>query len=439
MIPLQNSIHKMDLLQRPGDVNIKDVRIISPTGFEISIWSFVEQLDIYEDIFANTLKGEVAMVESYNLPQHVPILGFETLRVIFGTPSCPDVTAEFRIYKVSSRILGKQDRTQAYSLCFASRELVTNTQVLVSESYDNKRADEIVGKIFNDYLLPSSPLVRVTRAKDRHHYVIPYWSPLYAINWLTSRSQSETNPDECDFMFYQTLDGYNFVPLSELKRGPVVQEYVYYPANVRDPSGERDIDKEFRNVMSYTILESHDKMMQCEQGMFASTLLTHDIVRKKWEYTTFSYRETFPKTKHLESHPVIPYQNESVTQTTDSRYKYLPKHSHRHDGYVDNEKFEDWSLQRSSLIEQALAIRVQLEVPGDSRRRVGDVVQFELPSPEVNANKDQWTDLYLNGKFLITSIRHRIRHDDYTCFIEIAKDSFQTPAPDQKSNMTRHT
>ena len=85
---------------------------------------------------------------------------------------------------------------------------------------------------------------------------------------------------------------------------------------------------------------------------------------------------------------------------------------------------EDWMRQKVSQRQQTDNIKLAFSAPGDSAREVGDVIWFNFlsnrPTPTDDGHK------YLNGKYLITGLRHQIKSNlEYTIHIEAMKDSYK--------------
>ena len=85
---------------------------------------------------------------------------------------------------------------------------------------------------------------------------------------------------------------------------------------------------------------------------------------------------------------------------------------------------EDWMRQKVSQRQQTDNIKLAFSAPGDSAREVGDVIWFNFlsnrPTPTDDGHK------YLNGKYLITGLRHQIKSNlEYTIHVEAMKDSYK--------------
>jgi hypothetical protein len=124
--------------------------------------------------------------------------------------------------------------------------------------------------------------------------------------------------------------------------------------------------------------------------------------------------------------------NETFSDKILSHRKFLPKHSYKWDEIEDNEQYLDFSLNRHSLMNQIGSVGMEIDAPGDSRRRVGDIVQVDIVSQEDTAKKNEWRDTYLSGRYMITRIAHNIGRNEYNMILTLTKDSFDDPIPDYK-------
>ena len=176
---------------------------------------------------------------------------------------------------------------------------------------------------------------------------IPNWNPFKAINFLASRAIS-SNPfsNGANFVFYETLKGYRFISIETLMMGgfrgykelqifptrsahydrnpdeataksnktsyipvfsdgsldenpftPITGEsgqgksyvatYSFKPSNI---SGQTAEEKAYA-VTNFDIVHTFDTVKNLGLGMYANRVLTHDLVRMKWEKSDFHYIE----------------------------------------------------------------------------------------------------------------------------------------------------
>ena len=64
-------------LQSPGDVDIQELFLVTAKGNYINLDSYLIEFNIYEDLFSNTLSGDIAISDSRNLIKELPIMGDE--------------------------------------------------------------------------------------------------------------------------------------------------------------------------------------------------------------------------------------------------------------------------------------------------------------------------------------------------------------------------
>jgi hypothetical protein len=295
--------------------------------------------------------------------------------------------------------------------------------------------------------------------------VFPYWSPFYAINWLANRSHSIVeNKIASDYLFFQQLNGiYNFVPLSYFKSKPVVASYI------RTPSDKTKELLQYRNIEELVILSHGDKMRDVTSGVYSSSYKTLDITKKTIEFGLFNYFDSFYRTIHTEdsprivssdlnksgvSNPIITAESYSFGGTPNksnpysdriaSYIKILPKKSNKfgdsknyqHESMIDNDQYENYILLRQSMMNQIGTTMVQIKVLGDSRRRVGDMVELLIPSMEdpSGIEKDFEYDRYLSGNYMVTKINHSFTHNNYELIITLVKDSYAQPLSNVKQD-----
>ena len=109
-------------------------------------------------------------------------------------------------------------------------------------------------------------------------------------------------------------------------------------------------------------------------------------------------------------------------------------------GLLTRDQIEQVLGKRISQQRQIESVRIQIEVPGDSAREVGDLIYFSHPSDEAEDKQSGITKehKYLSGRYLITALRHKITGEEYTMIIEASKDSYLSePSSGFKANIPK--
>ena len=160
----------------------------------------------------------------------------------------------------------------------------------------------------------------------------------------------------------------------------------------------------------------------------SSMLVVHDLVKKQQRSVVFKETdilEDIPKTG-VKTHFQAEDPQAKKLFTKPATMDYFPVTSYTTYStvfpVVDNMKTEDIYLKRKFQLNSLLSgQKVVIEVFGDSRRRVGDIVELFVPKIQADAQVfDDPTDKNLGGKYLVTGIKH-IFNMGYTCKMELTK------------------
>jgi len=474
-----------------SDVTIKKINIISQSfqgGRPYDLIPHLREINIYENIFSNSLKANITLDEAMNLPQTLPIVGEEYVEIDITIPGMSEKYNDdtyivnpisMFVHKITNQKL-KTPQSQSLSLELVSESYMNNIHSRISKSYNNKKAgghDGIVRDIYFRYL---DPILRKMRTgifeptKYLEECVIPNWTPFQAINWLARRSISSQTKDAANFVFYETLQGHYFRSLTTMSLSEPVLIFALEPAKV-DP---KKVERFSRGIVACDAIEiAHQPEMikNINRGCYASTLITHDIVTKKIQEQQYNLQKSWNDVKHLNSDAPVnfndrplkigsiggqnfinstsnlvdispnvsfaPPKEGQVTQTQaltrlsdcyDSAVYFKPKHSQMYavkpDHDYDN-NVENWKLQRNSQMTLFDGLKFNVQCGGIPFLRVGAVVEIYMMSPQSNIGYESKEDTKLSGRCLVTAIRHVITNNfgntEYKLWVELSMDSVQ--------------
>jgi len=437
---------KTEELFHPGDVLIEQVILRSGLR-EVDVQRIMVSFNIFEDIYSNVLSGSLTLIDSINLIGTFPIAGLETVEIVFKTPGFPGAPAtelNMRVYQISDRNTGSAgvltDTTQSYTLQLVSHAYFRNQERRVRKAYSQMPISEMVERITGNIL---GEEVFVEATTGIQSFVIPSWKPFKAINWLASRARPEENPAAANYLFFETADGFQFRSLNDLSQRTPAMRLVYDPANFRSHrsgsgSGRsRSILPEMQLIRSYTILQSGSTMDRVNQGMYASKLITHDIVTKTFKTDVFDYLSNFAKLHHIEDQLVDSEGNVTTQKAKafpghaehgsnpDALVRFYPKHNQMFDGIQDYDESQKWLLQRNSQLRQFESLRIQVEAPGINWLRAGQIVVLDVPRPENvkgSIHPDD-RDPEVSGNYIVSNIHHIVSPDSHEMILELSKGS----------------
>jgi len=438
-----------------NDYTLKEIIIKSPSGGDVDVSGegVLISCSIYEDLFSNTMSASLSFMDTNNIVKHLPIIGQnEKLTITFKLPwensEIKELTYEFEIYRVSLRKISSVGKRQVVTLKAVSESQFKNIHTKISKSYYDT-IDGMVEEICKDYLgIEKSKndknsdgtnleILEKTDSEKRK-FIIPNWRPFDAINWLAERASAEGNGKACHYIFYQNRDGYKFTTVEKLfKVDTPRMEYLYMPRTYREtPTRFRDVGHEMRNIQRLTFEEPGDRLNENIEGMYGSKILTHDIVTKKYEVTSFKLKDEWDETAHTESDYPICRNLDKYSNEEDTVFSFCPIHKNLNmendrggETVEQNEKYKEWLLRRKSLLKQLSTHIIKVNVSGDSRRSCGDIVFIKFTPLEPGEEKPLPTDNYITGKYLVTSINHVITRQGYEMNMELSKDSVSEPYP----------
>ena len=451
-----------------GDVVIDKLQCEGALG-SFDLITHFEELNIYEDIFSNTLQAHITLQEAYNLPQYIPFMGEETIDcsirlegVVGATESSIIQPPKFHVHDLSDRFL-KTPKSQRYSLDLVSEQYMSNLHAKVSKSYADFTIDEIVGDIWSNYLDDDKDLF-VEETERNEHIIIPNWHPHDAFNWLATRATSIEDDAAHNFLYYESMDGSNFISLNSLIEAEPTLVFSLEP-RVDDHTQIEGLAAGHVKVDKIIYDNQFHKIKNVKRGQYSSKLITHDIVKKKIVQHDFNGFNEWFAYNHLGAFPPLsnsdteiqtgntyrtslapPFdsnmaitEGRQISDYTDSRVDFYPKHDKLYAKDIAHEydnRVEDWFQRRNQQMQLFDGVTMQVECAGISFIRVGMTVTLQVPSPETTSHGklDVAFDKFLSGKYMITAIKHVFTQQahgnfGYKMLVELTKDGLSSVVP----------
>lgn len=423
---------------KAGDIYISDLVLVTDSGVEISLIDIFSEIDIYENIFENETSGVVFVVDALNLVGKLPITGNERIRIRFISPGRSRFYEnEFQVYSVNDRLLTKEAE-QVYSLRFSSLMTVTNKVTSLNKSY-SAPSSEIIKDIFKlafnnvNSHYPQSIRAKVQDTEFNMRCIIPGWRPLDAINWVANKTYAMQGKNQVtvpDFIFYQNQEGFQFRSLTSLAQAAPSLKYIRGYSNINE-GRNIDINREMRIVSNISFEgTSSNKLKSIEMGLNSSSMILIDPIRQTAVKKTFSYQDFFDSTSHMYPNSLerrVPDASGISLSNTIGGQDYI--FNRPSSNYSGQESDGNYHLQRKSILESYDSTKIQITVPGDSDRTVGEVVYLSLPSPQQQSQEEE-EDPMSSGKYIISALRHSITRKSYSLVQTVSRDCFLNGIPD---------
>jgi hypothetical protein len=427
----------------------------------------------------------------------------------------------FSIFKMTDRReTSAQKGITEYTLHGVSKEYITSLKTKVQRTTVNTRTKEpqkistVVRQLYREFFRWSTKKIFIEPTKNLTNMIIPNLTPFKAFDFLASRSVSAgQHAVGATFLFYETVTGFFFISIETLFAGGGMgymkpaddppgtspqegqysfgtqrskETYTMWPKRLQQPpdtkvSAAERTAMEMVSVDNYEFTSNFDVLENLTKGMYANKLLTHDLVRMKYDTTDFNYidRSIQRKEKIIRSDG-SEEEKERIISAADKKnfadgFAHLDKGSlctdYQHalgssDAHVSfyptnfghseiphfkngigvktvkegdimgplniiPNRVEQWMQQRIVQTQQLNNVKVFIRAPGRSNRMVGDVIDFKIPAvmdvvqrgkekPKPDEHK------YLSGKYLVTKLRHHFTPEKYLLEFECIKDSLKS-------------
>lgn len=426
-----------------SDVIVSKFNIISSSGKQLkeivdgnAAWNYISFSESLGLLQGDTqfLSGEATIVDRINILNEMRLVGDEMIELKFQTPQKREIDFVGRVYNID--ITQPDEDTRVINLKFCSTEKITADQLKISRSYRMVPYSDMAKDLFAPLNKIDNKKIYAEPTKNVGSLIVNNKSPIDAINMVTRVSRSK-NYMGANYVFFEQSDKtFQFTSIENLVDPSKVEPTIKY---VKEQSlGQKNDLRTLVGIKSYKVLSLPNTVRSVQSGVYGSTIVSNDLLKRKVSYNTFNYDKSFDKYKSVNFSLMAGghgkttlINNKTYSERNSSAVHFLPKHYNSFDTELNyNDDREDVSLVRISQMHQINSIRLQLIVSGDSQRRVGEVVEVLLPPPSTIKREGDFDSL-LSGRFLISKIKHIISSDNagYNTMLMLVKDSYSTPLP----------
>lgn len=395
----------------------RSVKIKNKEGKEFNVTAFVSEVSIFEDLFSNTMSGELVFVDSKAASDIINLSGNEklTIELLVDQNSSEVEIKEFYVYSTTSRIR-KNPTVEVYKLQFVSFESVLNENTKVYSAITGSN-DSSVKQLFK-YIGSEKPLDS-EQTSGNFKFVMPSWTPFEGINWYCGRSISSESGGSY-FLFFENMKGFNFKCIETLIKQPPVETYKY------EPAGTSSLVKDVFNIREYEVVNMCDSIKGINENY--TTLWTNDLIRKKVVKKRFEFEED-NKGKLNDELIGASDKNGFGVSLKERRDIYgsevIIKPETRNVHSQTGTYYYDSIQTKLSAMRQFSNLKIRFLAFGTRKIKVGDVIDINfLQTKAITVdNKDLSEDKLLSGRYLITAVRYIFGIQDFHISVEAVKDT----------------
>ncbi len=403
--------------QYSGDLKKHSVSI---DGKDIT--NFISVAHVFQDIYTPFWSAQVLFIDTNNLLMNMPIKPGAKMEIYlesdFPTSQAGSKKFVFYVYKISDRAVHKQE-SQSYILHGISNEFWNNEKVRISKAFSGKTPDEIVNELVQNI---GGTLETADIDPLSYDVLIPNWSPITGIEWVTRFTKSAMGG--ADFVFYQSdTSKYKFRSLEKMLTDRSGIEFRQVNPNTRTTGSTSEEEETFFNIEKYEFLHQHDAVRNMQTGYYANQILTHDIISKTITTTDYNYGDDIP-----DDAMKAPWDSHLFKDAELSNISYFPVHPSIRNGVTPEETVTNWAGSRKSNLMKFEENRLVAQVNGFGKmwEILGKSVNIQLPSHQ-DIDETQINDKYYKGNYVVTAIKHAISFGKYRAVLELGKKRLDKP------------
>lgn len=443
---VNNSNIPNNKLKHPTDYNLQDLSLISTKlGGPLDLKPYMVEFNYFEDLFNNTISGNVVMSDAVGVLNFGETSGTEFIHIKLSKSDDLPHTLErtLRVYGISNRHFDPANNKEVYTLEFCSEEYLLSEQYRLSKSYKGINISTLVWDICNTYLKigtndKNSKSISIDETIGINDFVLPNKKPIETINWLANFAVPKKYPNGADIIFFENKMGYFFTSLQHMYQTKPIFKYYYNPKNITS-----DALVNMTNVLSFQVVKYVDTLDAIHKGSLGNRILTVDPFRRTKTVTDFDYDTYFRNSAKLNSSPITNnYKNKQGKSLYDPPpkdleagvYRMMITNANQQQGgsYTKN---KPGTVQNDFQIEKVIPNRVaqlglatnnvlKITVPGNPALTIGTCIEFNLASSSpLNDKQTRPIDPFLSGNYLISAVRHMISPTSFVTVLEICKDS----------------
>ena len=374
-------------------------------------------IDYYESLDSPTIALTVSFIDVDQVISRVGITGGEYIDVTVKINGFDDFKLTSEKHKLmlnSVRDVITETNKQVATLEFITTESIINETARVNKKYAGNVTSTVKELLKTDTKgIQTSKNFESDEAANSYAFVGNLKRPLDTIQWLCPKSQSSTK--NFGFLFFETLDGYNFKSIEKL----LDQDSVRYTHT------DRPMEGSFK-ILQNNLNQTNDIGMNLRMGMYANRTTYVDIENQNvdvvdFDITQLDLKKPVKLLDGIEKHPT-----RLMLRVND--YGVSQKGSKKEDTVPESELavYQNKSYIRNNIL---FSQSLQISIPINPDLRAGNIIDVRLPvkkgdgsSGSSEHGNEKSNDP--SGRYLISELRHLIGGGKAETQLTLIRDVF---------------
>ena len=374
-------------------------------------------IDYYESLDSPTIALTVTFIDIDQVISREGITGGEYIDVTVKIGGFDDFKLTSEKHKLmlnSVRNVITETNKQIATLEFITVESIINETARVNKKYAGNVTGTVKQLLKTDTKgIQTSKNIESDDAANSYAFVGNLKRPFDTIQWLCPKTQSSTK--NFGFLFFETLDGYNFKSIEKL----LDQDSVRYTHT------DRPMEGSFK-IMQNNLNQTNDIGMNLRLGMYANRTTYVDIENQNvdivdFDITQLDLKKPVKLLDGIEKHPT-----RLMLRVND--YGASQKGSKKEDTVPESELavYQNKSYIRNNVL---FSQSLQISIPINPDLRAGNVIDVRLPvkKGDGSSGESEQGDEKSNdpsGRYLISELRHLLGGGKSETQLTLIRDVF---------------
>jgi hypothetical protein len=314
--------------------------------------------------------------------------------------------------------------TTLYNLRCVSHLLFKSHHSTISQSFKGKVSD-IAESIFNDYKNKKENIRVWEESINSSTYIIPGWSPIQTLLWLSSKSRAKNTDTRFKF-FQDSFLNYNFLPLESLNEKYLDEDIQTFHYHISKTNNILRKKREMNEIISYSLNDSNNILDSFSNGFVTGELFEFNTTSKNSNTISHNYLNDFNlfKQETTNKKPLwseTDFSNDIATNQIGNGLEIEQISRFRDDDLEDKSEV----LDKSSILKSYFNLSnnmVTITVRGNNVTDIGQIINLEFPKIKP-LEQGNLKDELISGRYLIVGKRQQFSKNDSISDLDCIRDS----------------
>lgn len=409
-----------------------------PDAKGVDIKHKVTFFSIEESITKGFVSGKAVIEDTFNDVQNIPLNGEELLTISYSDFFGDLLTEDYFIYSVVHDEMNfkESDTTQKYTIYFCSIGRLLSSTQLVRKGF-NSSASEAANELFKMYFEDLNTFVPEKRKKilrtndsgDILRLVVPSYSPIDAMHFLSRQAVAATNGNSSSFRFFESRHSYWFAPVefvvseNERLRKEIGEEKMLSFFIFSDNKGSLDvIERRMYQIQGLKFGTRVNTIKDMDEGIYRRRLVHVDINMRETTKTDIDLEDI--AVDYTPDTPTIPRHSKSLMerlQPERQEYFVIKDWVNNESAIRPNPSHHNVFGNKAMQILNDRNNEIEIVIHGRNSIVAGSVIELNLPLFEHREAGGVTQDEERSGTYLVKSIVNEFSGDMYKQFMVLTR------------------